>query len=161
VFTKTSTKRKRSIIALSAALVITSSGAAFAWWSSLGTGDGVATTASSAAKLTITTGEAVGLLQPGGPDVTVPFSVTNPGNAPLMLKAIVDVTFADTDGKAWSAPTGCAPEAYRAVGVLTGGAGELAAGGTRQGIVTISMQDLESDQNACKGVALPLHISVS
>jgi hypothetical protein len=153
-------RRKTVIVGLTAAMAITGSGVAFAWWSSLGTGDGSATTAASSATLTITPGPQVGVLQPGGASVTVPFTVTNTGSAPVMVQNAT-VTLADSEGAAWVPPVGCAIAGYHVSAALTGGAQEIDAAATAAGTVTITLEDLESDQNACKDASLPLHISVS
>lgn len=113
------------------------------------------------AMLTITTRAQVGVLEPGGPSVTVPFTATNLGGSPVALTAAVEVTFVDPQGVAWSPPAGCAPEAYHASGFLIDGAGTINPGSSVEGVVTLLLENLPTNQDACKGVAVPLHISIS
>lgn len=114
----------------------------------------------SPTSLAVTTGDQVGLLEPGGPAVTVPFTVTNTGEAPVELTGVAHVALADRDGVAWVPPVGCEAGAYHASATITGGATTLQPGGNVDGVVTISMDNLPTSQDACKGATLPLHISV-
>jgi hypothetical protein len=111
--------------------------------------------------LAVTVGTQAGSLEPGGPSVTVPFTATNVSDAPQTLDATVTVAFADPQGVAWVAPAGCPPQAYHAQGSLTGGAATVVPGASVDGVVTITMDNLPINQDACKGAELPLHISVS
>jgi hypothetical protein len=110
--------------------------------------------------LSVTTGTQVGALQPGGGPVTVPFTVTNLGEAPVALEGVVRVDLADPQGGSWSPPAGCSAGAYHAIGSLGGGT-TLSPGGSTDGVVTITMDDLPVNQDACKGVSVPLHIGLS
>jgi hypothetical protein len=153
-------KRKRRILALTSAFVVAGSGVAFAWWSSAGAGDGAATTAASATKFVVTTGTQQGTLEPGS-QVTVPFTVHNPGATQLKLADNVSVTFKNADGSAWTPPAGCDASAYSATGRLTLGAQSIDANADVAGVATITMANLSTDQSACMAASVPLHITVS
>src|SRR3712207_6797700 len=80
--------RKKRIIVTTAVLAALGGGAAFAYWSSVGTGSGAAGTGTSV-PFTVTSQAATGgPLSPGGPTQTVAFTVTNPGTGVQNLTAV-------------------------------------------------------------------------
>jgi hypothetical protein len=102
----------------------------------------------------VATSAAVGdPLTPGGPAQTVAFTVTNPGSAGQILTD-VSVTITDTGGGVWTAG-GCSAADFT-VGVPAVGYGEIAPSGVVAGTVTVGMNNLTLNQDACKNVVVPL-----
>lgn len=158
---KIKSRKKLVAIVTAALLVAGGSTAAFAYWSSTGTGSDTATTGTSVVfevTKTTTTGAA---LTPGGAAQTHNFSVKNPGTGAQNLSSVV-VTVDPT----WSvAPAvvgdpSCAADDYT-VSASTITLGQIAAGATVTGSVTVSMNNLSENQDACKGAVVPLIITAS
>ena len=134
-------------------------GAAFAYWSATGTGDGTATAGNTTNFTIASTVTAGGPLSPNGPTQTVTFTVTNPGSG-VQKVTTVTAAVADTAGVAWN--TGTCSSADFTVGTPVFTAKEVAAGGTATGTVTIQMIDRPGiDQNGCKNATVPLHFAAS
>ena len=150
--------RKKRIIITTAAMLAVGGGAAFAYWSATGTGDGTAT-AGTSSNFTITSTVAGGALSPNGPIQTFTFTVTNPGSG-VQKVTTVTAAVADTSGAAWD--TGTCSAADFTVGTPVFVAKELAAGGTTTGTVTLQMKDRAGvNQDGCKGATVPLHFNAS
>ena len=129
---------KKQYLAAGAAAVIIAggAGAAFAYWTTSGTGTGSATTGSSSTwevSSDAATGDA---LTPGGPTDTVAFHITN-NNSGVQRLRTVTVTVANSDGSAWTSVSGCSAADY-SVGTPAFNPGDVASGGTVDGTVTIS-----------------------
>ncbi len=155
--------RKRRIVAAAAtvAIVALGGGLAYAYWTSTGTGTGSATTGTSSNFVVASSAPTGGPLTPGGPSQSVAFTVTNPGTGSQNLSSVV-VTVANANGSAWTAVVGCSSADYT-VGtpVITGGYGQIAALGVKSGTVTVTMNNLGTNQDACKSVTVPLYIVAS
>jgi hypothetical protein len=151
--------RKKRIIVTTAVLATIGGGAAFAYWSSMGTGVGSATAGSdSEFTITSTTTATGGPLSPGGPTHTINFTVANPGSGSQYLAA-VDATVAKANGDAWVSGE-CSADDFAITGyTLT--PGEVAAGGTVSGSVKIQMINRAANQDDCKGVTVPVHFAAS
>jgi hypothetical protein len=153
--------RKRRGVALVAAvaLVAVGGGLAYAYWTGTGSGVGTATTGASTT-LTVTSDPPLGApLIPGGASQTVDFEVTNPGTVSQYLTSVV-ATVANADGSPWIAKPGCSAADY-AVGAPTFNLGEIPSLAGVDGTVTITMNDLGTDQDACQGVTVPLYFVAS
>jgi hypothetical protein len=135
------------------------SGVAYAYWSTTGTGSGSATTGTSSVFAVTSDAATGGLLTPGGPTDTVAFHVKNNNSGVQRLTAVA-VTVANSDGTEWTAAPGCSAADYT-VGTPSFTAGDIAAGATKDGTVTISMNNLGTSQDGCKGVTVPLYIAAS
>lgn len=153
--------KKFAIVGIAAALVIGGGGAAFAYWTAQGTGTGTATTGNSV-DFTVTSVAPVGdPLFPGGPEQTVTFTVANDGaGAGPQTLTSVTVSVANADGSAWTAVSGCSAADY-AIGTPSVVYGEIASGDDVSGTVTITMNNLGTDQNACQGKTVPLYLVAS
>ncbi len=152
------TRKSRAFLAAAVVTVVTAGGA-FAYWSSLGTATGSATTGTSSA-LVVTTDAATGNpLTPGGPTQTVAFHVTNANSGVQRLSA-VSVTVAASGGAAWTAVAGCSAADYT-VGTPAFTPGDIASGATVDGTVTITMKNLATNQDGCKSASVPLYVSAS
>jgi hypothetical protein len=152
-------KKSKTAIACVAIVGLTSSGVAYAYWTTSGNGSGSATTGTSSAFVVTTDSATGGPLTPGGPSETVGFHINNP-NSGVQHLTTVAVTVANSGGTAWTAVTGCSSLDYT-VGVPTFTAGDLAPGASATGTVTITMNNLGSPQDACKTVAVPLYVAAS
>lgn len=90
---------RKKIAALVAALLILGGGAgAFAYWSTLGSGTGSATTGSNTQSVTVNQTSTVSNLRPGGAAQVLSGTFTNPSEGPLYVRtvtvAIASVTLA-------------------------------------------------------------------
>jgi hypothetical protein len=153
--------RKRRFIALVAALAVVcaGSGLAYAYWTAGGTGVGSATTGTSTNFAVASDPPTGGALTPGGAAQTVAFTVANAGTGGQNLTNVV-VTVANADGSAWTATAGCSAADYT-VGTPTIVYGVIPGAGHTDGSVTITMNDLSTNQNACQGVTAPLYFVAS
>ncbi len=152
---------KKQYLAASAAAVIIAggAGAAFAYWTSSGNGSGSATTGTSSPFVVTTDSATGGPLTPGGPAETIAFHVKNNNSGVQHLSAVA-VTVANSGGTAWTAVAGCSAADYT-VGTPTFTAGDVASGATVDGTVTVTMNNLSSNQDGCKGATVPLYVSAS
>lgn len=153
------TKRRMTTILAITAVLALGGGAAFAYWTSTGTGSGTATTGTSV-NFTVTSSAATGgPLTPGGPTASVAFKVTNPGTGTQNLSDVT-VTVANADGSDWTAVAGCSDLDYT-IGTPAITYGDIVAGGLANGTVTISMNNLASNQDGCKNAVVPLYFVAS
>jgi hypothetical protein len=153
------TGRKKRVIITTAAMLAIGGGAAFAYWSASGTGTGAAS-AGTNVNFTVASSTATGgALTPGGPTQAVAFTVTNPGTGVQILNN-VNVTVANPTGTAWTAVSGCSSADFT-VGTPVITYGQIAPGGNIAGTVTVTMNNLSSNQDSCKNVTVPLYIAAS
>lgn len=154
------TRKKRVIAALAAvAVVAVGGGLAYAYWTSTGTGTGTATTGSSTAFVVASTAPTGGPLSPGGPSETVAFTVTNPGSGSQNLSSVT-VAVANADGTAWTAVAGCSALDYT-IGTPVVTYGQIAPAGFVSGTVTVTMNNLATNQDGCQTADVPLYIVAS
>jgi hypothetical protein len=151
----TRSRKRLAVLAVAAVLVLGGGAAAFAFWTSAGGGSGAATPGTSTA-FTVASTAATGVaLVPGGTAQSVGFTVTNPGTASQALN-LVAVTVANTDGTAWTAVPGCSAADYT-IGTPVVTYGTMLGGSNKTGTVSVTMIDTGVNQDACKGVAVPLY----
>jgi hypothetical protein len=175
--------KKRSVVALGAVLVLALAGGAVAYFSSSGSGSGSASVGTSTAFQIA--GTTSGALYPGQSS-TVTFSVTNPGGGSQQLGTIsLTGVKACSAGSTWSVAnsncgsgtevTGCETSTQTASSnsadfsmanvaenqVIPAGAtyGSGGSGSLTSGTGTLTMNDLSSSQDLCKGVSLYLQFS--
>ncbi|MEP6560880.1 MAG: hypothetical protein ABJD68_07375 [Nakamurella sp.] len=148
--------KKGLVIVAAAALTIGGAGAAFAYWTAGGTGDGEATTGNTV-DFAFSFGAVDGDLIPGGAGQTVEFTVSNPAEGPQYLTSIT-VTIADDQGIQWVPPTNCAFSAYHAAVTTAPTPGIIASAGSFNGVVTVTLDNTVLNQDACKGEIVPLHL---
>lgn len=152
-------KKRVAAVALTA-IVVLIGGAAFAYWTSSGSGTGHGTTGQST-DFDVTSPGPTGLaLTPGGPSQSIPFTVTNPGTGTQDLTSVT-VIVADENGDPWlSDPEGCTEDDYT-VGTPVITYDQIPGGGSISGTVTLTMNNLDSIQDACKGLDVPLYFAAS
>lgn len=151
-------KKSKAVVA-GAAMIVLAGGSAFAYFTSTGTGTGAGTTG-QASVFTVTGGAVTGLgLTPGSASQTVAFTVTNPGTGAQNLSSVV-ASIAGAAGAAWTGVAGCSAADYT-VGTPVVTYGQIAAGASVTGSVTVAMNNLSTSQDACQGVAYPLYFAAS
>lgn len=152
------TKKRITAVAVSTAVVALGAGGAFAYWTSTGSGSGSGSTG-TATNFVVASSAATGdPLTPGGPTQTVAFTVTNPGSGSQNLSSVV-VTVATSTGGVWTSGTCSAADYTVSTPAIT--YGQIAPGGTATGTVTLTMNNLATNQDACKGVTVPLYFAAS
>jgi hypothetical protein len=152
------TKKARAVLAAAVITVVTAGGA-YAYWSSVGNGSGSASTGTSSPFVVTTDAATGGPLTPAGPTQTVAFHVQNT-NSGVQHLSNVTVTVATSTGAAWTAVAGCSAADFT-VGTPAFTAGDIASGATKDGTVTITMNNLSSNQDACKSITVPLYVAAS
>jgi hypothetical protein len=135
-------------------MVAIGGGAAFAYWSAVGVGTGEASTGKTVAFKVVSTPAAGDALSPGGPTQTAAFTVKNENTGAQNL-ADVTAKVAAENGSAWTA--GSCSAADFEVGTPTIAKGQIAAGATVPGTVTIKMVNKATNQDDCQGVTVPLY----
>jgi hypothetical protein len=151
--------RKRIIISIVSILTLLGAGIAFAYWTSGGTGDGTATTG-TAGTFDVTADAPDGTIAPGNAGQTIAFHVGNPGDSPQYLTEVT-ATLANTDGSPW-VPTGdCQIADYTVEMTTPAPAGDIAAGDSVDGMVTVTLANTAANQNSCQGQDVPVHFVAS
>lgn len=152
-------KKRATIVAMTAILVLIG-GVAFAYWTSSGAGTGHGTTGDGT-EFTVSDDGVTGPdLTPGGPNQTIAFTVHNNGTGTQDLTSLT-VIVADENGDPWiSNPVGCTAADYT-LGTPTITYDQIPGGGSISGTVTLTMNDLPSNQDACKTLDVPLYYSAS
>ena len=150
--------KRRKIVALTAAFAVAGSGAAFAFWTATGAGNGVAASGTIAG-FVVTSEAPIGAITPGGAGSLVNFTVTNPSTATQTLTTVT-VTLADNTGTPW-APTGACLIADYNVNVTQPAPGPMLADGVEPGSVTVTLDNTGVNQDDCQGQVVPLYFVAS
>lgn len=158
--TSTMSRTKRTTISATvmATLLVAGAGAAFAYWTATGTGSGSATTGTTE-NFTITSSTVGDALTPGGSAQTITFVVTNPG-AGIQMLTLITPTIANATAP-FTFESGTCSAADYTLGAVDIVYGEIAAGGTLEGTVTVTMINSASNQDDCKGVTVPVQFAAS
>ena len=153
---------KLTSLVLGGAIVVGSGGAAYAFWTSSGSGTGSAATSDGAAALTVTQTAGPRNLAPNRPAEGISVSVRNDAenNAYVtqVVASIASVTKAD------GAPAGtCDASDYTLTGAtMTNGAGDLAKGASASfSGAQLAFNNKTTNQDACKGATVNLAYAVS
>lgn len=159
---------KATIAVGTAAAIITSASAAYAWWTTSGTGTGSATAGTVSQNLTLTASQVTAgdRLYPGGAAVALKIAVSNPNTYSVSLAG---TTVAITSGSikcgatpvpdAWftlAAATVTNTDITPAQVGVTPGAATLSPSG-----VTVQFNDAAIDQNVCKSAAVTFNLTSS
>lgn len=164
---KVSKRTKRIAITTSVMLAL-GGGAAIAYWSATGTAAGTTAAAGNATAFVVTSTAATGgTLAPGSTaSQVIDFTVKNDSTAVMRLTD-VNARVANTDGSTWtftktgSTAPACSAADFEVVLDKTGLPVDLPAAGTRAGSVTVTMKNLTTNQDNCKGVQVPLYFTAS
>ena len=134
-------------------------GGAYAYWTNSGSGTGSATTANPAGNLLTVTGVgAIANLSPGSTAQAVTGTINN-GTGAAVTVGTSCASFAGTTRQ-----SGCSASDYRIDGApILGAAVSIAAAGNAAipAGITVEMLNTGSNQDACKGQALTVTVSVS
>jgi len=152
-------KNRTALVALVTVAIVAVGAAAFAYWTSDGTGEGQGSTGTSSNFVVTSTPATTPELKPGVGEQNVAFEVANPSNASHTLTDVA-VTVANDDGTAWTSVAGCSAADYT-VGIADITYADLAAGATATGTVTLEMNNLASNQDGCKNADVPLYFVAS
>lgn len=150
-------RRKVAVVAILALLAC--AGAAFAYWTTTGSGTGSGTTGSNVAVTVTQVGSITGLV-PGGTAQAVDFKITN-GQSTAQYVTSVSYTISSitkiSDG---TAATGCSSADFTLVQPTAIGQ-DLASGDTtfQPSGATLAMKDTSSNQDACKNTTVHLSFS--
>lgn len=148
--------KKTRIGALATTLLLVGGGAAFAYWTVSGSGTGTATTAASNVAVTVNQTAITGLY-PGQAAQTLSGTFNNTNSGPAYVTALTATSY-DIDSTHVSAGCTVAQGNYTLGGtaVVTGhdvAVGSPAAGSSWTGL-TITMNNLGTNQDACKGAVV-------
>lgn len=150
------TKKRIAILAVGVLVAIAAASGAYAYYTSSGTGSGTATVGSDSG-VAIQNVSIPSSLYPGG-SVTVTFDIkNNSANTPVKVgNVIADTSGGNTDGIS-GLPVGCSAGDFH-FGAVTVNQ-EIAKGDTLTGVTgTLSMDDTNVNQDACKGATPTLHL---
>ena len=145
--------KKKKLLALTAAFVLITGGAAFAYWTSTGTGTGAADTSAGGGVTIVQTAFTADALYPGGPAVPLTGTFTNANPGPVYVG---QVTVAITP--AWSVGTTlpCTPADFVLVQPTATNADVLVDDTSTWGGASIRMLNTGLNQDNCKNVQPPL-----
>jgi hypothetical protein len=148
--------KKVAAVGLAAGLVLGVAGAAVAYWTTTGSGNGTATTASSNGTLALNVSADSTNLYPGG-SAPITITATNSGATDLELTT---VSFVSLSVDATHAAAGCLATDY-SVGAVSTTATDVLADSTSGTVATatLSMANTALDQDACKGATITLNFT--
>jgi len=161
--------KKVVAIGLAAGMTLGAAGAAFAYFTSTGSGSGSVTTG-SASQWTVAAGTTTGTtLYPGTGSQTVPFTITNAGSGDQALTSETFTVAADgsgnvetTAGNTSSAVPGCLASWYSltpgAVAPVNGTS--IVPAGTATDSVAVTLTNASVSQNNCQGVSPAITLTV-
>lgn len=155
-------RRKRSIAALSVVAVLALAGGAYAYFTSTGSNTG-SVTVGSATPFTVTPGTATGSsLLPGSGTQSISYTVTNPssGNQKLTTTTAQVASSGLNVTSGGTAVPGCLASWFTVTNTPPA-ATDLAGGASTTGSLTVTMPDVNTNQNACQGVTPDITINAS
>jgi hypothetical protein len=144
---------KKQYLAAGAAAVLIAGGAgvAFAYWTTGGSGSGSGTVASSNGSLTLHATFDSAVLTPGG-SVPVAYTADNGGSSNLYLSTLSVDSIATSDAL-------CLPADFHATAIVAPAEVAAGAGDVSVGSGTLSMDDTDVSQDACKGATVTINLS--
>lgn len=151
------TKKKAAVVIAISAVAMAGAGGAYAYWTTGGTGTGTGTTGNSTNFTVAQSGTLTNLVP--GVGQTVTFTVTNPASyAQYLSSAVLSVnSFSQQAAPAKPACT----QADISVSAVTIAAGDIVAGGTRNGTATVTLLNAATNQDNCKNITVPLTFTAS
>jgi archaellin len=159
---RTFSTKKLVVTAAVAAVLVGTGTAAFAYWTSQGTGEGTATTAAAATTLVVDQMGTPTGMYPGDKEQDLVVKVTNPGPNKVQVDFVSVVPTVRLADKATGT---CDPSDYQVNGkqlpasgvvALNWDAIELASGADQSSTNTVQFFDKDSNQDGCKGATLVL-----
>jgi hypothetical protein len=155
--------KKRAVIG--AAIATLAMGAvAFAFFTSTGAGTGNATVGQASA-FTVDTAAPTGTLYPGAGTSTFGYTITNPSPGHQNVSSVV-ATVATSGLNVVTGPTntpvsGCLASWFHATANPGALPADLAGGDTKPGTVDVTMDNVNTSQDACQNVTPNITVSVS
>lgn len=146
---------KKKIAFVAAAMVVVTSGAAFAYWTQGGAGTGQATTGTTTAVVVKQTNAAVTGLFPSGPAQPLSGTFDNPSAAAVTVGAVTATVSA-------TSVAGCLPAWYSITGTSTPATQVLPSGngvGAWSGL-SVSMLNDAANQDICKNASITISYTV-
>jgi hypothetical protein len=159
--------KTKAAVALGVVAALALAVGAYAYFTSTGTGSGSGTVGTSTA-WDVTTDAATGTaLTPGidGPTQTIGYHVKNNSTGVQKLQTVT-IEVANSNGTAWTSGT-CSAADFEVGGAAAGTAKSytintsLAKDAQYDSSTTLHMVDTGANQDACKGVTVPLYVSAS
>lgn len=155
--------KRRLLAAVTVVATLAVAGAAFAYFTSTGSGTGSATVGSSSNWTVAAQTATGGPLYPGAGSMSIPYTIKNPSSGSQGLQS-VSAAVASSGGNVTqngSAVAGCSASWFTATNNPPG-LGDVPGGQTVTGSVTVTMQDdTTSSQDACQGVQPDISISAN
>jgi hypothetical protein len=162
--------KRRILIPTLTLAIIAISGAAIAFWTSTGTGQGTATVGTSSG-LTLSPVTITGTLYPGGTAATSSITINNPGSAAGRVTSIVLNSGAggqpttgnqQLSGIGGLPASGCPATDFTFNANLPVGGVNVPAGGSAVvNTGTLAMANSALNQDACKGLTLTIYLRAS
>jgi hypothetical protein len=155
--------RKRTAVAVSVVAMLAVAGAAFAYFSSTGSGTGSAHVGSSTAFTVAVSPGTGGPLYPGAGSESLAYTITNPSTGGQNLSATAVSMVNDGSGNIVSggaAVSGCKVADFHPVDVPPA-YGNMLGGSTKSGSVTVTMSDSGFNQDACQGKTPDVKVDAS
>lgn len=158
--------KKRAVAALCLIALLAVAGGAYAYFTSTGTGTGNATVGSSSPFTVTTGGPTGGPLYPGSGTETITIDVHNASSGNQNVSSVAASLTQDSNGDVYDTNTstyvtGCQASWFTVTPSQTGLPDDVAGGGDYNGSATITMQDVNSSQDACQGVAPQVTVNAS
>jgi hypothetical protein len=158
---RTITLTSRKVVAVGFAVTVLTAGAAYAYWTSEGSGTGVAPTAAGTTALTLNQANDVDPMFPGDSTQALSGTFGNTNDGPIYVNTVTVSIDSVVDGNG-VAMVGCSADDYTLAGeVMTVGAAVPV--GTSVGTwggATIQFNNTGSNQNACKSANVNLAYAV-
>ncbi len=146
-------KLKTKVVALTTALVVVAGGAAFAYWTTGGSGTGAADTGTSSNVTIVQTAFTPDALYPGGAPVALSGTFTNPNSGPVY---VAQVSVAITPSWSTGGALPCTPADFALTQPTATNADVLVNDTSTWGGATIQMLNSGLNQDNCKNVQPPL-----
>lgn len=156
--------KKRSVVALSIVAVLAVAGGAYAYFSSTGSGTGTASVGTSS-PWTVTPAAATGgPLVPGSGTETITYTVTNASSGHQKLNTTTASVASNSSGDVTTNGTdvpGCLATWFTVTNTPPAAA-DLAGGATQTGgSLTVTMPNVNTNQDSCKGASPDITINAS
>ena len=155
---KLSMKKKTAVFVSAGIMTVAAAGAAFAYWTNTGSGDGSATTGTNVAITVNQTDSSDDALFPGGPATTLSGNFDNP-NASQVYVASVTATIDTFSHQADDTKPACTEDDFQLDTASVPVAAEVNDGiavGSWSGIELSMINDPLENQDNCKNVTVPL-----
>jgi ABC-type glycerol-3-phosphate transport system substrate-binding protein len=151
------TRKKKIAAALVFLLGLGGAGMAYAYWTNVGSGDGSATTGTNS-PVTVVQTSTVSAMYPGDTAQTLAGTFNNPNpGATYVAQVTVAIDGTGSAATALAFPTGCSAADYTLVQPAATNADVLANDTSTWGGGSIRMNNLATNQDACKNVVVHLH----